>query len=122
MRAFPGAFGVMTIVGADRALEVCFLLELAGTFPSDLVGPRRRSQDQNTPHGVRSVLVNSEVGWSVPFARKGTRKIALSRGCYAVKEMLRWVTDLGVQRASCSSKLYTPNAKRPDPLTVLCVN
>ena len=28
MRAFPGTFGVMTIVGADRALEVCFLLEL----------------------------------------------------------------------------------------------
>ena len=40
MRTFPGVFVVMTIVGADRALEVCFLLELARTFPSDLVGPR----------------------------------------------------------------------------------
>ena len=55
MRAFPGVFVVMTIVGADRALEVCFLLELVGTFPSDLVGARRRSQVLNTPHGVRSV-------------------------------------------------------------------
>ena len=78
MRAFPGAFGVMTIVGADRALEVCFLLELARTFPSDLVGPRRRSQDRRTPHTMRSALVHSQVGWSVPFARKGTRKIALT--------------------------------------------
>ena len=55
MRAFPGTFEVMTIVGADRALEVCFLIELVRTFPSDLVGPRRRSQVLNTPHGVRSV-------------------------------------------------------------------
>ena len=55
MRAFPGTFEVMTIVGADRALEVCFLLELAGTFSRDLVGARRRSQVLNTPHGVRSV-------------------------------------------------------------------
>ena len=55
MRAFPGTFGVMTIVGADRALEVCFLLELAGTFSRDLVGARRRFQVLNTPHGVRSV-------------------------------------------------------------------
>ena len=39
MRAFLGAFGVMTIAAADRALEVCSQLELARTFPSDLVGP-----------------------------------------------------------------------------------
>ena len=30
------------------------------------------------PLCVRSVLVYSEVGWHVPFARKGTRKIALT--------------------------------------------
>ena len=78
MRAFPGTFVVMTIVGADRALEVCFLLRLWGTFPSALVGPRRRSQVLNTPHGVRSALDHSEVGWHVPFSRKGTHKIALA--------------------------------------------
>ena len=66
MRAFPGTFVVMTIVGADRASEVCFLLEIVRTFPSDLVGPRRSSQ------------VHSEVAWHVPFARKGTHKIALT--------------------------------------------
>ena len=55
MRAFPGTFVVMTIVGADRALEVCFLLELAGTISRDLAGAKRRSQVLHTPHGVRSV-------------------------------------------------------------------
>ena len=32
MRAFPGVFVVMTIVGADRALEVCSSLSLCRAF------------------------------------------------------------------------------------------
>jgi hypothetical protein len=62
MRAFPGAFGVMTIVVADCALEVCFLLELVGTFASALVGATRRAQGLCTPHSTRSAQQHSEVG------------------------------------------------------------
>ena len=76
MRAFPGTFGVMTIVGADRALEVCFLSDLWVPFRAlwlDLEDALRTKTLL-----VRSVLVYSEVACHVPFARKGTHKIALT--------------------------------------------
>ncbi len=46
MRAILSSLVVMIIVVADRVVEVCFLLRLVRTFPSALVGPRRRSQVQ----------------------------------------------------------------------------
>ena len=55
MRAFPGVFVVMTIVGADRALEVCFLLRLVGTFSRERHMPPHLRVVLNTPHTMRSV-------------------------------------------------------------------
>ena len=78
MRAFPGAFGVMTIVAADRALEVCFQLELALRFSLEPLRLWRRLTYGHTHHTVLSVTIQSLRCRRWPSSRKTQRKIALT--------------------------------------------